>query len=211
MKKRLFRKKLLGRKNSTATRTVLLLGVMLVMAMIYNAYGNQRLAVDPKSYKKLLDVIALAESNNNYNAYFGNANNAEVIFTEMTISEVQAWQAKHIKNGSPSSAVGRYQIISTTLNSLVDELGVNATTTLYNEQMQDTMAAALLERRGIIDYVNTDISKEVFAHNLSMEWAGLPKVIGENPNASFYMGDGLNKSQVTTQEVLQAITLVKAK
>lgn len=212
MKKQSFRKKILGKHRAiTALRSLLLLAVLLISTMLYTEYSNQRLVVDPKSYKKLLDVIAKAESNDNYNAYFGNPANNDIIFTKMTISEVQTWQINHIQQGNPSSAVGRYQIISTTLSSLVSELGINANTALFDKQMQDRMAAALLERRGITDYVNNAISKEAFANNLSMEWAGLPKVLGENPENSFYMGDGLNASQISSQEVLRAIAPIRAR
>ena len=77
--------------------------------------SERRLAVDPASYSQLLQLIAQAESKGNYNAYFSNASNTSVKFTNMSIAEVREWQAKFVQEGNASSAVGRYQIIDTTI------------------------------------------------------------------------------------------------
>jgi muramidase (phage lysozyme) len=166
--------------------------------------ANERLAVNPESYKPLLNLIAGAESNGNYNAYFGNPRNSDIRFTEMTVAEVRKWQEDYIAQGSPSSAVGRYQIISGTLDGLISELGVEPAQK-FDESTQDAMAIALLERRGSVEYVNEELSREQFAANLAKEWAALPKVVGPNPEQSYYAGDGLNKSRIRSSEVMSAI------
>jgi len=166
--------------------------------------------IDPASYSQLLNVIAKAESNNNYNAYFGNASNSSIDFTNMSIADVMKWQSKYIQKGSASSAVGRYQIINTTLGGLVRQLGIN-TSNKFDKPMQDAMAIALLERRGAESYINREITRDQFAASIAKEWAGLPKVIGDKPEESYYASDGLNKSNVKVQDVLEAIKPISAK
>ena len=187
------------------------LGALLIVGLIgHNIYmANKRLSVDQETYKPLLGLISQAESKGNYNAYFGNAGNKSIDFTKMSISEVLDWQSEFVKNGSPSSAVGRYQFLNTTLLDLVNSLGIDKSTR-FNESTQDNLAIKLLERRGSEDYVNDDISKDKFAANLAMEWASLPKVAGENPNQSYYQPDGINKALVEPYQVLEAIDHIAA-
>ena len=157
---------------------------------------------------ELLNTIAAAESNGNYDAYYGQANNATVRFTAMPVKEVLAWQKQFVREGSPSSAVGRYQFIDSTLQSLVDQLRIDEQE-IFNEALQDKLAVALLERRGLHDYVERKISREEFAHNLSKEWAALPKAIGDTPERSYYAGDGLNAAQLSVEEIYASIATVR--
>ncbi len=188
------------------------IGIVFVAALIAYTIGsmNQRLQVDPVSAKPLLDLIARVESKGNYNAYFGNAGNTSIKFTEMSIADVLSWQEDFIVAGHPSSAVGRYQIISTTLKGLVQQLNID-TNQPFNETMQDKMAVALLERRGATEYVNNQIDERQFAAELAKEWAALPKIIGDRPEQSYYASDGLNKALVGVDEILRAASAVSAK
>lgn len=180
--------------------------IALLAGLFYAEYMMpNRLKADPSSYQALLDLIAKAESNGNYNAHFGDPGSKDPDFTTMTLSEVQAWQREFVTSGQPSSAVGRYQIISTTFDGLVAELELAPESVLFDEATQDRMAVALLERRGLTAYVNDELTREEFAANLAREWAGLPRVVGQNPEESFYSGDGLNAAQVSSREVLEAI------
>lgn len=156
----------------------------------------------------LLNTIAKVESRYNYNAYFGNPNNRSVQFTNMTVNEVLAWQKQFVQQGNPSSAVGRYQFIDSTLQGLVRELRIDKNTK-FDAALQDRLAVALLERRGIRDYVENKMSREEFAHSLSKEWAALPKATGKNPEQSYYAGDGLNKAQLSVDEVYASIATVR--
>lgn len=155
----------------------------------------------------LLNTIAKVESKSNYNAHFGNPNNASIKFTSMTVNEVLAWQKQFVEQGNPSSAVGRYQFIDSTLQGLVRELNIDEKTK-FDKALQDRLAVALLERRGIREYVDNKMSREEFAHSLSKEWAALPKAIGENPERSYYAGDGLNKAQLSVREIYASIATV---
>lgn len=166
--------------------------------------------LDPASSRPLLDLIAQAESDGNYNAYFGNSTNSTVQFTKMSIAEVMEWQQEYVAKGSPSSAVGRYQIIDSTLAGLVKEKNFD-TRRKFDEATQDKMAIALLERRGVQAYLKNELSEKEFAANLAKEWAGLPKMIGDEPEESYYASDGLNKSRVKPDHVLGAIKPIQAK
>ena len=190
------------RKNPAVFVIALLL---IIMVIAYNiTMSNRKLEVDSASCKPLLELIAQAESRGNYNAYFGNVSNSELEFTKMSISEVLNLQQKFVAEGSPSSAVGKYQIINSTLSGLVDELEIDKSQA-FDEPMQDKFAIALLKRRGARALVNGDMSKEQFASEIAKEWAGLPRISGANPEQSYYDGDGLNKSLVGSKEVLQAV------
>lgn len=194
-------------KNLPAISTwAILLGVAAVAYAGYEA--SKSASTNPVIYKPLLQLIAEAESRGNYNAYFGNAGNSSIDFTAMSIGEVLAWQADFVAQGNPSSAVGRYQIINTTLDGLVRELNLDKSEK-FDEAMQDRMAVALLERRGAEEYVNDNLSSEQFAANLAQEWAALPKVIGDNPEESYYASDGLNRAHVRTSDILATIKMIE--
>jgi conjugal transfer mating pair stabilization protein TraG len=160
------------------------------------------------NYTELLSIIAQGESKGNYNAYFGNATNTELRFTDMTVAEVLIWQKQFVEQGSPSNAVGKYQFIRPTLAGLVRELDIDESAR-FDAGLQDRLAIRLLERRGVHDYLAGRISREQLAHNLSKEWAALPRVIGGDPNSSYYAGDGLNHSRVSVDQVLTAIDSLK--
>jgi len=195
------------------TKTPLRAGSLLLLAgaLAYAGYMNNTLRpVNPHTYTSLLAVIGAAESNNNYNAYYGNAGNSTIIFTNMSLAEVLQWQQSFIQQGNASSAVGRYQIINTTLASLVQQLGIDDQQK-FTPQLQDTLAIALLERRGAIEYANKKITSAELAASLAKEWAALPQTLGATPEASYYAGDGLNAARVTIPEVLGAINLIRVR
>jgi conjugal transfer mating pair stabilization protein TraG len=152
-------------------------------------------------------MIAQAESKGNYNAYYGNADNTTINFTAMSVGEVLAWQKQYVENGSPSSAVGKYQFVRPTLEGLVNSLNINKNAP-FNEALQDKLAIALLEKRGVSKYAQGEITREQFAHNLSKEWAGLPKATGDNAQQSYYAGDGLNKARISIDELYTGIASI---
>lgn len=197
------------RKKNLRFLTILAL-VFVVMLLYVLSMNNKLFAVEKSSLQPLLTLIARAESDENYNAYYGNASNKSLKFTKMSLKEVKKWQAQYIKDGSPSSAVGRYQIIDTTLYGLTKELNIDDQQ-VFDKETQDRLAIALVERRGVEAYINNKLSDKEFAANLAKEWAGLPKVIGKNPNESYYASDGLNQSQVNVNAVLGAVRKIQPK
>lgn len=192
-------RRLFTREGAFMAISVLILGAIVIYGVL-----QTRIMIDPVAYTPLLSIIARGESRDNYNAYFANASNQEIKFTSMSLAEVLAWQKKYVQEGSPSNAVGRYQIIQPTLEGLINEYNLD-TKLIFNEALQDKLAIALLERRGSIDFIKRDLSAEEFAHNLSKEWAALPKVVGENPQDSYYAGDGLNRAHIETGAILGTI------
>ena len=209
------KRKLIRRfKRLRRNKTLLLVTGIVVLCtgtIVYTGYmQHRRLSVNPATYTQLLDVIARAESKGNYNAYFGNAANSSIDFTNMSIAQVLQWQADFVQAGNASSAVGKYQIINTTLSGLVRQLGIN-TNQHFDQPTQDRLAITLLERRGSEKYVNNEITQQQFAANLAKEWASLPKIVGPDPDASYYASDGLNKARVGASEVMQAIEPISAK
>lgn len=176
---------------------VVLMGV-LSLGMVQKL--TKPFSVDPTAYTPLLDLVAKGESGGNYNAYFGHPKNTEIRFTDMTIDEVLQWQSEYASKGSISNAVGKYQIIQPTLTEFVGKLGIDKNEK-FDKPLQDQIAIALLERRGVVAFVGKKLSREQFAANLAMEWAALPRTIGPNPHESYYAADGINKSSVSVDEM----------
>jgi muramidase (phage lysozyme) len=200
--------RMLRQPPSRRTVVKLLAATALVITASSMTYQPASQKVDPAVYTPLLDVIAQGESSGNYNAYYGNPANAAVRFTEMSVDEVLRWQEEYVRQGSPSSAVGRYQIVRPTLVKLVRELRLGPAAQ-FDASMQDRLAVALLERRGSTAYVEEKLSREQFAANLAQEWAALPRITGPNPGHSYYAGDGLNESRISVEAVYNALAMVK--
>ena len=148
-----------------------------------------------RTWNSLLDMIGHHESRGNHNvAYGGRQGN----FTNMTLNEVLAWQKDYVKNGSGSSAVGKYQIIQGTLRGLMSEMNLTGQEK-FDPAMQDRMAIHLLQRRGLGQFERGHMSETEFMRRLSQEWASLPK---DDAGKSYYAGDKIgNKAHATPQEV----------
>lgn len=179
--------------------------VLLISGYAFVQGRPTMIVIDPAAYGPLLNTIAKGESRGNYNAYFGNASNNTIRFTDMTVGEVLQWQADYVEQGSVSSAVGKYQIIRPTMLELVDKLQIDTARQRFDEALQDKMAIALLERRGSIRFVNGEMQRDEFAASLAKEWAALPKVMGANPHESYYASDGINKSNISVDEIRRAL------
>ncbi len=173
----------------------------------------------PRGVKALLDFIAQFESAGNYNARFAAAGNQDPRFTEMTLRDVLRWQGDFVRKGSPSSAVGRYQIIRKTLETLIDGLTLDPPAVRFDEHIQDRMATRLLEARGLKKYLAGELSPEGFANSVSREWAALPIVTNDFPDHqgragrrgfSFYAGVGNNKAHAGIESYLRAVRAVRA-
>jgi conjugal transfer mating pair stabilization protein TraG len=190
-----------NRKILAVVVLLALIGVALTAEVIYQTMPTR---INPEAYVPLLNTIAEGESKGNYNAYFGNAGNTTVHFTDMSVEQVLAWQADYVRGGSPSSAVGRYQLVRPTLAGLVRQLQIDPKAK-FNKSLQDQLAITLMERRGSVEYVDKKLTREQFAANLAKEWAALPKVTGPRPQESYYAGDGLNQSRVSITSVYSAV------
>ncbi|MDD9727242.1 hypothetical protein PVV74_17415 [Roseovarius sp. SK2] len=167
------------------------------------------------SIKRLLDFIAKPESGGDYNIVYGGIarkDRPSKPLTSMTIGEVLDWQDS-IDPFYPSEAAGKYQIMEDTLRGLYREAGLTRNDK-FDESGQDYLATQLLRRRGLTDYMSGRITPLKFAQNLSKEWASLPCTIKDRKGRpargqSYYAGDGLNKSHVTIEALMQAVEDVK--
>lgn len=154
---------------------------------------------NPRDSRQLLNLIGHGESGGNYKAIHGGEKDD---LTNLTLDEVLEWQDKHVADGAKSSAAGKYQIIRKTLSHLKDSLELSGDE-IFDEDMQDSLALALMKQRGFDEFVNGDLSAEEFQKRLSMEWAALPK---DNTGAGYYDGDGLNKANIQPGELLDALS-----
>lgn len=177
-----------------------------------NGKDQEREKDEPKNkpdVNDLLDLIDDFEGGDNYNAYYGNADNTKIKFTSMTVGEVLKWQREFVEDGSPSSAVGNYQFFQDTLRSLVDHYDIPRNMK-FSKGLQDRLAILLLKERGLEAYEDREITAREFAHLLSKEWASLPQVIvtdpdNPDPDSSYYKGDGLNNAHTGIDEVVDAV------
>lgn len=150
--------------------------------------------------KNMLDLIGKAEAQTKgYEDAFGVPGRVPV--TNMSVDEVLAFQGSMVAQGSPSTAIGRYQFLRGTLGEVKKELKLTGDEKMTPE-LQDRMAIHLMRRRGLDSYLRGEMDKSTFANRLAMEWAGLPTTSGH----SYYYGDGLNKSQVPLEDFLQTVT-----
>lgn len=172
--------------------------------------AEQAVAKYAESGNPLLEMIAKKESGGNYNiAYDGTAKGMTGNFTGMTVNQVLDWQKKHVNEGYKSSAVGKYQIISTTLAGLKADFaakGENIGNKLFDEKMQDRLGEALMNRRGYQSYLSGKMTESTFMKNLSAEWAALPK---DMSGAGTYDKDGLNKAHMDPATMLVAMRATK--
>jgi hypothetical protein len=171
----------------------------------------------PGQFSKLLGFIAQPESGGNPNAFFGNSGNqSNPKFTAMTIAEVLNWQRNFVRMGHPSSAVGKYQFMPATLGTLRDH-GIVSNQDTLDERTQDKLAVALMNGRGLKQFLAKTLSAEDFGVNLAMEWASMPVpknvlrptkgggAVLVHTGQSYYAGDGLNKALVPVDKFMAAI------
>ena len=176
-----------------------------ISKLISSYSGGQQPTSTVGDAKSILDFVARPESGGNYNAILGNAKNQTVKLTDMTLSEVAAFQRDMVKQGKESGAVGKYQIIGSTLQGLIKEMNLDPATDKFTPELQDRMAMQLLERRGFAQWKAGKLSDEEFANRVAQEWAGLPVVTGSKAGRSYYAGVGSNKAGVSTTAFLNAI------
>lgn len=170
----------------------------------------------------LLAFIRKIEARGNYDIVWGGIKKQHrppKRLTTMTVQEVLDWQDS-IDRLYQSEAAGAYQIMEDTLRELV-RLKTVKPTAIFNEATQDQLAITLMNGRGLQKYLNGTMTAETFAVNLAKEWASLPlvrdtvrKIKGKNRTiprgASYYAGDGLNKSLAKAGEFLSLVKALKA-
>lgn len=161
-------------------------------------------AATETNLRPLLDLIGEAETNDHYNAIFGDENNTDPNLLAMTVDDVIKLQLKILQGGSPSSACGRYQILRGALKDLKKLLDLDGGEA-FDEPGQDRLAIGLMQRRGLDAYLVGAISRDRFIDGLAMEWAALPNMTGK----SHYDSDGLNSARVALSSLKNAVESIK--
>lgn len=156
-------------------------------------------------YRPLFNLIGKTEGTDKGRGYnetlsYGAYTNGNVHLIGMTLKEIDVLQTqmlKHPKNKWNSSALGRYQIIRTTLRGLKvsEKLSDNVK---FTESTQDYLCLTLLEQRGLSKWLEGTISEAQFMTNLSKEWASLPKPDGKGT----YEGQGVGAKVQEVKNVL---------
>ena len=142
----------------------------------------------------LLDLIGKGESGGNYNALVGGG---EADLTNMTVAQVQELQKKMKASGRPSSAVGKYQMIASTLAEQMKKAGLDANTTKFDQKTQDLLAQQLVDQAGYGKKDNATVMK-----NLAGTWASLPQ---DMSGRGRYDGFNTNKSNIDPRALASAI------
>lgn len=156
----------------------------------------------------LLNLIGKTEGTDKGDGYnetlaYGAFTGGDVQLTGMTLDEIDRLQTamlRHPSNSWNSSAIGRYQIIRTTLRGLREELGLTGGE-VFDEKMQDRLAMHLLDRRGLSKWQAGEMSDEQFMSGLSAEWASLPKASGKGT----YKGQRVGTRAETLRSILSEV------
>lgn len=141
-------------------------------------------------YRPLLDLIGLTEGTDRKRGYdetlaYGAYTGGDVDLRAMTLGQVDALQTrmlKHPNNSFNSSALGRYQIVRTTLRAIRKTLLLPASAP-FDADMQDRCACYLLGLRGIDKYLAGRLAEDTLIDNLAREWASLPTTSGKGAYA----------------------------
>lgn len=160
-------------------------------------------------YRPLLDLIGFTEGTDKGDGYdetlnYGKYTGGDVDLVHMTLDEVDRLQTgmlRHPKNYLNSSAVGRYQIVRTTLRDIKQKLKLTGDEH-FDAEMQDRMGCFLLGKRGIDDWLAGRKTDDAMLTSLAQEWASLPK-----PDGFGYYGG--QHAAVTPGRVLEALRTVK--
>lgn len=201
--------------NQTATRTSSRTGPMV---------QPMPLPV-PSGTKGLLETLAHGEGTSDVRAQrMGFTSGYDISFaygkynprghkpiSEMTIGEVKALQRNMIRNqaslGIPSikrsSAIGKYQLIQSTLQEQQRKLGLSDSD-VFSPEVQDLMGKSLLQRRGLNEFMQGRISSRTFQRNLAKEWASV-----EDPSSgkSFY-GQSVGTPTERIQSAISGVSKV---
>ena len=165
------------------------------------SYDRARAAVG-KSNQTLLDIIGRGESGGNYNALVYGKGGAQVPtsanLTGMTIAQVQEYQKGMIARGHASTAVGKYQMIASTLAEQVKKLGLDPNTTMFDEKTQDRLAQQLINQAGV-----GRLDTATVMRNLAGTWASLP---ADMSGRGRYDGFNANRATIDPKELTAALT-----
>lgn len=162
-------------------------------------------------YRPMLDLLGVSEGTDKGRGYnetlgYGAYTGGDVNLVGMTLDQIDKLQTKmlqHPKNKLRSSALGRYQIIRTTLRATREQLSLTGKE-LYDAEMQDRLGCYLLGLRGIDKYLAGRLSEDTLLANLAHEWASLPLPSGKGAY-------GGQRAAVTPAQVRAVLAEVRAR
>jgi hypothetical protein len=162
-----------------------------------------RSSLDPASPEHaLLTFIGSQEGPRGYDDFFRLANPAPPRpLTTMKVREVRDWQRQaanraNYRRGTPvSSAAGRYQIVSGTMDHLISSLGLTGEE-VFDEKLQDAMALWLLAEAGWEEFKGGRVSVPTFGNAVARIWAALPALSGPKKGRSWYHAFNGNRATV---------------
>lgn len=160
----------------------------------------------------ILDLVSEQESHGNYDAVIYHINGLPgVVLSELTIKQIYGLMADLLRGRygkrTPSTAIGRYQIIRNTMRNLVTILKLNVEKDKFTHELQDRMALELLKIRGYQRWYLGKLGNIDFAHKLSCEWASLPDPY--NGGRSHYDGIAGNHAGMSLAYVYAALDKAK--
>jgi muramidase (phage lysozyme) len=127
------------------------------------------------------------------NAYNKVSGGAVADLENMSLSDVQAYQKGMLARGLPSTAVGAYQTVASTLDRAIKNLGLDPNTTKFSKTTQDMIARDLISQRAALaTKKDGTLDPTDFANQLSKEWAAFKNSSG----VGSYDNVGINKATV---------------
>jgi len=159
-------------------------------------------------YRPMLDLIGKSEGTDKGRGYnetlgYGAYTGGDVNLIGMTLDQIDKLQTKmlqHPKNKLRSSALGRYQIIRTTLRAIRQQLGLTGSEK-FDAAMQDRLGCYLLGQRGIDKWLSGRLALDTLLSNLAQEWASLPKPDGKGHYAGQNAGVSVSQVKAALAEV----------
>ena len=184
-------------------------------------YGEDARATRPEPFPELIDLVTSQEASGYDVIYNRSKVQPPKPITSMSVDEVRAFQIQMKDAGSASTAVGKNQIIQSTLNELVSK-GVLSGAETFDEEAQRKAFNYLIKKRGYESFqtvINSNAPTEVkrkaaqkFQLNLAKEFASIP-VPYDIPSRklkkgdSYYKGLAGNKAKFGANEFLDLLML----
>ena len=109
--------------------------------------------------------------------------------SKLTLGQIKAWISD---TPGQHHAIGRYQIIPSTLLDLQTRLGL-PDSTRFDQKTQDRMASVLLQDADYTSFLRGRVDASTFMENLAAIWAGLPLQNGK----SAYHGLAGNRATIS--------------
>ncbi len=159
-------------------------------------------------YRPVLDLIGKSEGTDKGRGYnetlgYGAYTGGDQDLVSMTLDQIEALQTRMLanrKNKLKSSALGRYQIIRTTLRTMRQQLGLTGHEK-FDADMQDRLACYLLGQRGIDKWLAGRLELDTLIRNLAQEWASIPKPDGKGHYPDQNAGVSVSQVKAALAEV----------